>query len=181
MPSRCATSCHRSLPAPQPCLITVETVCSVWCVGQLTCWSTFVPQRHPLASFSPAVVAAVPTQRYLGTCNIHVGRSARCTRDREGLLDLHRLHQVGRRRRQGHGRLQRHGSGAGREKGAAPRFTQCARCLRCRASIGLHHGLLVSGLGRALLPNPATSPRTPYGRAREAHTCTCEPYALRAS
>ena len=32
-------------------------------------------------------------------------------------------------------------------------------------SAGLYHGLLVSGLGRALLPNPATSPRTPYGHA----------------
>ena len=55
--------------------------------------------------------------------------------------------------------------GRTRERCGTKLHTQCARCLRCRASTGGYHGLRGSGLGRALLSDPATSPRTPYGHA----------------
>ena len=73
----------------------------------------------------------------------YVGRSSRCTRPREGLLDLHRLYQVGRRRRQGHRHLQCPRPWAGGEKGAAPSFTQCDHCLRCRTSTDLYHSVRI--------------------------------------
>ncbi len=111
-------------------------------------------------------VAAAPTQPNHLSAVRHVGRSARCTRAREGLLDLHRLHQVGRRRRQGHRRPQRPRPRAGGEKGAAPSFTQCAHCLRCRAS----RPVSCIWLGA----RSAAQLRSPLERCRE-------PYALRAT